>query len=56
VVRVPEFLGVLLVQLFGEGFVWVDLEGEGFGEGEDLRAVSDGSWRLGVVIIDEYLG
>lgn len=36
VVVVSKFLGVDFVQFFGELFVWVDLEGEGFGEGEDL--------------------
>jgi hypothetical protein len=36
VVGVAVFLWVLLVQSFGEFEVWVDLQGECFGEGEDL--------------------
>lgn len=36
VVGVGVFLGVLGVELCGEVFVWVDLEGECFGYGEDL--------------------
>lgn len=37
VVCVAEFLGVFLVQFGGQREIGVDLEGEGFAEGEDLE-------------------
>lgn len=44
-VAVAEFMGVSGVKFLGEGFVGVDLEGEGFGEGEDLCTWLGGGMR-----------
>lgn len=41
VVFVAEFLGVFVVDLGGEIEIGVDLEGEGFAEGEDLESNQD---------------
>lgn len=41
VVRVGELVWVFGVEFFGEGFVGVDLEGEGFCDGEDFGEEGD---------------